>query len=130
MLIVGAGGVGLTTLAWALLKGGARVTVADPDARRRESAMSMGATDVLHSVVDAEPATYDAVLECVGIADLVQASQPALRARGRLVISGAAAEPTAVEPVTALLNELTIRYSVAYAPDEFREVIAALQAGD
>lgn len=130
VLIVGAGGVGLTTLAWALLKGGARVTVADPDARRRESAMSMGATDVLHSVVDAEPATYDAVLECVGIADLVQASQPALRARGRLVISGAAAEPTAIEPVTALLNELTIRYSVAYAPDEFREVIAALEAGD
>ena len=36
VLIVGAGGVGLTTLVWALQKGGARVTVADPDPRRRE----------------------------------------------------------------------------------------------
>ena len=130
VLIIGAGGVGLTTLAWTLLKGAARVTVADPDARRRESATSIGATDVLNSVADAEPAAYDAVVECVGRPDLVQASQPALRARGRLVISGAAAETTSIEPVTALLKELTIRYSVAYEPDEFREVIAAFSHGD
>jgi threonine dehydrogenase-like Zn-dependent dehydrogenase len=42
VLIVGAGGVGLTTLIWALHKGGARVTVADPDAQRRDSASSTG----------------------------------------------------------------------------------------
>jgi len=53
-----------------------------------------------------------------------------LRPQGRLVISGACAEPTPIEPITALLKELTIRYSVAYRPDEFREVIAAFAAGD
>ena len=54
----------------------------------------------------------------------------ALRARGRIVISGACAEPTAIEPITALLKELTIRYSVAYSIDEFQEVIAAFSSGD
>ena len=46
------------------------------------------------------------------------------------MISGACAEPTAIEPVTALLKELTIRYSVAYRPNEFQEVTAAFAAGD
>src|SRR5260370_34721580 len=53
VLIVGAGGVGLTTLVWALHKGGVRVTVADPDLQPRDSARSVGATDVLASVCPA-----------------------------------------------------------------------------
>ena len=130
VLIVGAGGVGLTTLVWALHKGGVRVTVADPDPHRRNSASSMGATDVLASASEAEPGAYDAVVECVGRPELVQACQPALRPRGRLVVSGACAEPTTIEPVTALLKELTVRYSVAYTTDEFREVVAAFSDGD
>jgi (R,R)-butanediol dehydrogenase/meso-butanediol dehydrogenase/diacetyl reductase len=122
--------VGLTTLMWALRKGAARVTVADPDAQRRNSASSMGATDVLASVSEAELGAYDAVVECVGRPELVQACQPVLRPRGRLVVSGACAEPTTIEPITALLKELTVRYSVAYSTDEFREVVAAFGDGD
>ena len=89
----------------------------------------MGATDVLASVSEAEPGAYDAVVECVGRPELVQACQPALRPRGRLVVSGACAEPTTIEPITALLKELTVRYSVAYTTDEFREVVAAFGNG-
>jgi len=130
VLIVGAGGVGLTTLVWALEKGGVRVTVADPDPRRRDAARAIGATDVLACASDAEPGAYDAVMECVGRPELVQACQPALRPRGRLVVSGACAETTTIEPITALLKELTVRYSVAYTPDEFRTVITSFGNGD
>jgi (R,R)-butanediol dehydrogenase / meso-butanediol dehydrogenase / diacetyl reductase len=49
--------------------------------------------------------------------------------RGRIVISGACAEPTPIEPVTALLKELSIRYSVCYTPDEFYKVIARFDGG-
>jgi (R,R)-butanediol dehydrogenase/meso-butanediol dehydrogenase/diacetyl reductase len=129
VLIVGAGGVGLTTLAWALEKGGDRLTVADPDADRCATALALGATDVLSAVSEAEASGYDAAIECVGRPELVQACQAALRPQGRLVISGACAEPTPIEPVTALLKELTIRYSLAYRPDEFLEVISAFASG-
>lgn len=129
VLIVGAGGVGLTTLIWALHRGGARITVADPDPRRRDTAAAVGATDVLASASDADVGAYDAVVECVGRAELLQACQPALRPQGRLVISGACAEPTPIEPITALLKELTVRYAVAYTVDEFGEVIAAFSDG-
>jgi (R,R)-butanediol dehydrogenase / meso-butanediol dehydrogenase / diacetyl reductase len=129
VLIVGAGGVGLTTLVWALEKGGVRVTIADPDLRRREFARAIGATDVLEWVTEADTAAYDVAIECVGRPELMQACQAALRPLGRLVISGACAEPTPVEPVTALLKELTIRYSICYRPNEFREVIDAFSTG-
>jgi len=89
----------------------------------------MGASDVVAAVSEVAPDSYDAAIECVGHAELVQACQPALRAQGRLVISGACAEPTTIEPITALLKELTIRYSVAYRPDEFVEVISAFSDG-
>jgi (R,R)-butanediol dehydrogenase / meso-butanediol dehydrogenase / diacetyl reductase len=130
VLIVGAGGVGLTTLMWAAQKGGVRITVADPDPRRRHAASAMGVTDVLASVADADLGAYHAVIECVGRPELIQACQPALRPRGRLVVSGACAEPTTIEPVTALLKELTVRYSVAYSLREFHEVVHAFGSGD
>jgi (R,R)-butanediol dehydrogenase/meso-butanediol dehydrogenase/diacetyl reductase len=129
VLIVGAGGIGLTTLAWTLKKGGVRVTVADPDPQRRASARDIGATAVLASVSDVEAGAYDVAVECVGRAELVQACQPTLRPRGRIVVLGACSEPTTIEPITALLKELTIRYSVCYRPDEFREVIDAFASG-
>jgi len=129
VLIVGVGGVGLTTLAWALEKNAARVTVVDPDRERRESARAMGASDLVAVVSDVAPGSYDVAVECVGRPELVHACQQALRAQGRLVISGACAEPTTIEPITALLKELTIRYSVAYRPDEFVEVITAFSDG-
>ena len=129
VLIVGAGGIGLTTLAWTLKKGGVRVTVADPDPQRRASARDIGTTDVLASVSDVEAGAYDVAIECVGRAELVQACQPTLRPRGRIVVLGACSEPTTIEPITALLKELTIRYSVCYRPDEFREVIDAFASG-
>jgi (R,R)-butanediol dehydrogenase/meso-butanediol dehydrogenase/diacetyl reductase len=129
VLVVGAGGVGLTTIAWARAVGARRVTAVDPDAQRRDSALAMGATDAVASVAEADANAYDAAVECVGHQELLQACQTAVRPRGRIVISGACAEPVPIEPVTALLKELTIRFSVCYTPDEFREVIAAFGSG-
>jgi (R,R)-butanediol dehydrogenase/meso-butanediol dehydrogenase/diacetyl reductase len=129
VLIVGAGGVGLTTLEWALKKSCGRVTVVDADSGRRGSALAMGATDVVNAASDVEMGGYDVAIECVGRPELVQGCQPALRPLGRMVISGACAEPTSIEPVHALLKELTIRHSVCYRPDEFREVIIAFVDG-
>jgi (R,R)-butanediol dehydrogenase / meso-butanediol dehydrogenase / diacetyl reductase len=129
VLVAGAGGVGLTTIAWARAKGANRVTAVDPDPQRCELARTMGATDVLPSVTDADPDAYDVALECVGRPELLQSCQSAVRPQGRIVISGACAEPTPIEPVTALLKELTIRFSVCYRPDEFREVITAFSRG-
>ena len=103
--------------------------MADPDPQRRDTAAALGATDVLASVADADERGYDAVIECVGRPELLAACQPALRPCGTRAISGACAESTSIEPVTALLKELAIRYSVAYTLDEFTEVVEAFGSG-
>ena len=91
--------------------------------------MVMGATDALASASEAEADGYDVAIECVGRPELLQQCQSALRRLGRIVISGACSEPIGIEPVTALLKELTIRFSVCYRPDEFREVIDGFGTG-
>ena len=84
---------------------------------------------MIASALDADTGAYDVVVECVGRPELLAACQPALRPRGRIVISGACAEPTPIEPITALLKELTVRYSVAYSIEDFADVVAAFSTG-
>jgi (R,R)-butanediol dehydrogenase/meso-butanediol dehydrogenase/diacetyl reductase len=129
IVVVGAGGVGLTTVAWARAKGVARVTVVDPDAGRRAAARAIGADDDLRSLDEAEPGSYDALIECVGRPDLIELGATIVRPRGRVVVAGAGIEPISIEPIAGLLKELTLRFSVAYRPDEFREVIDAFTTG-
>jgi (R,R)-butanediol dehydrogenase / meso-butanediol dehydrogenase / diacetyl reductase len=129
VLIVGAGGVGLTTLLWAHARGAERVTVVDPAPTRLAVAQAIGATDVLETVAKADDASYDAIVECVGRPELVEACVSAARARGRITIAGACDQPFNVEPIGGLLKELTFRFSLAYRPDDFTTVIDALASG-
>lgn len=131
VLILGAGGVGLTTLLWARARarGAERVTVVDPSPARRALAQAMGATDLLETIADAEDASYDAIVECVGRPELVEACVAPARARGRITIAGACDQPFNVEPIGGLLKELTIRFSLAYQQHEFTTVIDALESG-
>jgi (R,R)-butanediol dehydrogenase / meso-butanediol dehydrogenase / diacetyl reductase len=129
VLVVGAGGVGLTTLAWARVNGAAQITVADPEPARRALAQQLGATDVLASAADADRDTYDVAVECVGRPELMEQCEAAVRALGRIVIAGACDKSMSLEPIGALLKELTIRFSVAYQPDEFHRVIDAFRTG-
>ncbi len=129
VLVVGAGGVGLTTTAWAQALGAERVTVVDPDPTRRLAALSTGATDVVESVADAERGGYHALIECVGKPELIEACAAIAAPRGRIVILGACEQPFTVEPIRGLLSELTYRFSVAYRPSDFVAVIDAFADG-
>ena len=67
VLVVGAGPVGLSVIAWAARSGASEVVVSDPSAVRREAATQFGATRTVDP--DAEPLEprYDVVIECVGL---------------------------------------------------------------
>jgi (R,R)-butanediol dehydrogenase / meso-butanediol dehydrogenase / diacetyl reductase len=129
VLVVGAGPVGLTTIAWARAEGARRITAVDPVADRRAAAQSLGATDVLTFAEMAEPGGYDIVLECAGKPGLLNACIAAARTRGRIVIAGVCAEPTPLASVAALLKEVSIGFVVYYTTDEFRAVIDAFASG-
>ena len=72
------------------------------------------------AVSDAEPGGYDCRDRVRGAPGTrTDACQQALRPQGRLVISGACAEPTTIEPVTALLKERRSATRSPTGPDEF-----------
>jgi len=129
VLVIGAGTVGLTSMAWAQLRGADRVTVVDPNEARRAGAHAFGATDVLGDATAAEPGAYDVAIECVGKPGLLDACIAATRAKGRIVVAGVCIEQDPFWSMAALMKELTIHFAVYYTPDEFRTVIEAFRAG-
>jgi 2-desacetyl-2-hydroxyethyl bacteriochlorophyllide A dehydrogenase len=125
MLVVGAGTVGLTTIAWARQRGAGRITVVDPVGDRREKSGVFGASDALADPAEVSPNAYDVVVECVGKPGLLDACVAAIRPRGRIVVAGTCVEPDPFWSVAALLKEVSIRFAVYYSPAEFHTVIDA-----
>jgi S-(hydroxymethyl)glutathione dehydrogenase / alcohol dehydrogenase len=110
VLVMGAGGIGLSIVQGARLAGAARIVVSDPVAGRREVAGRLGATDLI------DPGEEDVVERCreitrnigvdyafdaVGGAALLQAGITATRKGGTIVIVGAVpiSQPLAISPV-------------------------------
>ncbi|MBL7523767.1 alcohol dehydrogenase catalytic domain-containing protein [Frankia sp. CNm7] len=129
VLVVGAGTVGLTTIAWARALGARRITAVDPAAIRRAAAERFGATDVLTSVEEATAGSYDVVAECAGRAGLLDAFVTAARPRGRIVLAGVTIDATPFQSWAALMKEVSVGFAVYYTPEEFRTVIAAFTSG-
>jgi 2-desacetyl-2-hydroxyethyl bacteriochlorophyllide A dehydrogenase len=129
VLVVGAGTVGLTTIAWARAQGARRITAVDPVESRRDAARSFGATDVVASLGDAEPAGYDVIAECAGKPGLLDGCVAAARPRGRVVIAGVTVQPTSLASVAALMKEVSIGFAVYYTHAEFSEVLKAFTDG-
>jgi Zn-dependent alcohol dehydrogenase len=97
VLVIGAGGVGLNVVQAARLAGASLVAVVDTNPRKEAIARQLGATDV--EIIsgageigprtrDLAPDGFDAVFECVGRPDLLEAAVAALAWGGRAVIVG------------------------------------------
>jgi Zn-dependent alcohol dehydrogenase len=97
VLVMGLGGVGLSTVQGARLAGASRVIVSDPVASRREAALRLGATDVLDPAKDDVVSAcrdltrvgVDYAFETAGVASLVSVGVMATRAGGTTVCVGA-----------------------------------------
>jgi len=109
VLVLGAGGIGLSIVQGARLAGAARIVVSDPVAERREVAGRLGATHVI------DPGSEDVVGRCheltggigadyafdaAGSAALVQSAIQAARKGGTIVLVGAVPidQPVTISP--------------------------------
>ena len=129
VLVIGAGTVGLTTMAWARARGAASITAVDPVADRRANSARFGGTATLAGIDEVEHGAYDVVVECVGKGGLLDASVNAARPKGRIVIAGVCLDHDPFFQATALMKEVSVHFAVYYAPADFRSVVVALEAG-
>ena len=127
--VIGGGNVGAAVAYWARRVGAGEVVVSDPDARRRSGADRFGATDVHDPSAAPLPQDFDVVFECVGIPGMLQAAIDATTLHGRVVVAGVCTAPDPVVPITAVMKELEMRFTVFYRLREFAAAAAVLADG-
>jgi threonine dehydrogenase-like Zn-dependent dehydrogenase len=135
--VFGCGGVGLGAIAGAAFRG-ARTIAIDLDDAKLETARAAGATDLIHSAREdirarlrelTEGAGPDVIIEAIGLAETFRAAVEEVAFTGRVVYIGYAKEPVTYETQLFVKKELDIIGSRNALPDDFREVIAMLEAG-
>jgi (R,R)-butanediol dehydrogenase/meso-butanediol dehydrogenase/diacetyl reductase len=126
VLVVGAGPVGLSVIAWAARSGASEVVVSDPSAVRRDAATQFGATRTVDPQAEPLEPRYDVVIECVGLPGMTEVCVGASTLHGHVVIAGVCTKPDPYVPIGALMKELTVDFVVYYTRREFFSVVDAL----
>lgn len=137
VVVFGCGGVGLGAIAGAAFRG-ARTIAVDVDDAKLETAQAAGATHLIHSSREDFRARLrdltggagpDVVIEAIGLPETFRAAVELVAFTGRVVYIGYAQEPVAYQTKLFVQKELDIMGSRNALPEDFREVIAMLEAG-
>ncbi len=135
--IFGCGGVGLGAVAGAAFRG-ARTIAIDVDDEKLNTARAAGATDAIHSLNEDVHARLQeltdghgpsVVIEAIGLPQTFVASVEEVAFTGRVVYIGYAKQPVAYDTRLFVQKELDVMGSRNALPQDFREVIAMLEAG-
>ena len=135
--IIGCGGVGLGAIAGAAFRG-ARTIAVDVDDHKLQTAQAAGASDLIHATKDDLRERLreltagngpDVIIEAVGSPDTFRMAVEEVAFTGRVVYIGYAKQPVAYETKLFVQKELDILGSRNALPEDFRSVIAMLEAG-
>jgi threonine dehydrogenase-like Zn-dependent dehydrogenase len=132
--IIGAGPIGLMTLAVLRAEGVEHIVMAERNEQRAEMAMRLGAEAVASdaaSLAAASDAELEVVFECSGITAGPDLALQNVRSGGEIVILGVS-DPRHPSPMTGFLwvmKEVDVRPSIAYTRKDFGDAVAAVAGG-
>ena len=132
--IIGAGPIGLMTLAALRTEGVTNVAVAERSDSRAAVAEDMGATAVVGDgarLANALDGPVDVVFDCAGVAATPPIALEAVRSGGQVVLVGVVnpGEMLALPGTLWIIKEIDVQASLAYTDDEFGEAVEAVAAG-
>jgi 2-desacetyl-2-hydroxyethyl bacteriochlorophyllide A dehydrogenase len=128
VLIAGAGPIGLTLAQWACFFGCAHVIVSEPNPRRRELALQMGATAAIDpSTTEDVGAAFrrltgqqpSVIFEAVGVPGMIRRCIELAAPRTRLVIAGACQEPEIIDSFKCTLKALELIFPFGYSVEDY-----------
>jgi (R,R)-butanediol dehydrogenase/meso-butanediol dehydrogenase/diacetyl reductase len=133
--VIGAGPIGLLTVAALRAEGATIVTVAERAEMRAELATSVGATSVvadagrLATAFGGEPP--DVIFDCAGSPVTPPLALEAVRAGGEIVLVGVVdiGQTLDMNGLLWIIKEVDVRSSIAYTDDEFAESVQAVAKG-
>ena len=142
VLVLGAGGIGISIVAGASIAGATRIIVSDPSEARREQALRFGATDVVdptdespvNRVMELTGIGVDVAFDAVGSATLIEACLDGVRNGGTAVMVGAAPvdDTVSIIPAIAMFTEKRLIGSLlgsCWAPRDIPRLVQMWQTG-
>ncbi len=135
--ILGAGTIGLLTMAAARRAGAARIAVSDTLAGKRDLARKLGA-DSVHDAASPDMvadirndlgSSVDVVFDCVSVQGTIDQAMALAMKGGTIVVVGVPAAPVTV-PLPEIQDlQIRIQGSATYTRDDYNEAISMLTAG-
>jgi len=135
--VLGAGTIGLFTLAVLRAHRAGKVVITDPNLAKRERAMALGADaaveartpDVAGQVRDALGGSADIVFDCVAIQSSVDQAIAMADKGGTVVVVGVPARDVTIPLPIVQDHQIRIQGSATYLPEDYAESAALLGRG-
>jgi (R,R)-butanediol dehydrogenase/meso-butanediol dehydrogenase/diacetyl reductase len=136
-VVQGAGPIGLATMQWVRAAGAGIVVVVEPNPRRRDLALALGAHHAVEPGVAGNTLITelthglgaDIVYECVGRPFAVQTAVDLARRGGRMCLIGHVEGEAPIAPATWLVKEIAVTASLAYFHEEFEIAMGMIADG-
>jgi len=135
--VLGAGTIGLFTLAVLRAHGAGKVISTDPNPRKRERAAALGAdatidagtSDVAGQVRKALGGSADIVFDCVAIQSSIDQAIAIADKGGTVVVVGVPSQEVTVPLPIVQDHQVRIQGSATYLPEDYRESADLLRRG-
>jgi (R,R)-butanediol dehydrogenase/meso-butanediol dehydrogenase/diacetyl reductase len=136
-VIQGAGPIGLGTMQWVRAGGAGVVIVVEPNQRRRDLAIALGAHHAVEPGAEADALIKqlshglgaDIVYECVGRPFAIQSAVDLARRGGSMCLIGLADSDATISPASWLIKEISVTSSLAYLHEEFEMAMGMIADG-
>lgn len=137
VLVLGAGPIGLAAIWWAARAGCRQIVCTAPSLRRADRALAMGASAFIQMGESFSEGLAEAlggqapevVIEGAGKPGAIATALDCVANRGIVVSSGMCLVPDTFRPGFAMMKQVRLQFSMAYLPQDFRDSIAAMDAG-
>jgi 2-desacetyl-2-hydroxyethyl bacteriochlorophyllide A dehydrogenase len=136
VLVLGAGPIGVAAVFWLKRMGASQVVVSATSRRREPFVSAVGADgliagedDLTAAATEALGGPPDVVVEAAGVPGTIEAAIKAVRRRGTVLVLGMLTEPDSFLPVTPLMKQVRLQFSMTYGIRDFRFVADTLGRG-
>ncbi len=138
-IVLGCGPVGLAVIADLRRRNVATIVATDFSRRRRETAVAMGASEV---VDPREEPAIDAwrrvtgglkavvIFEAIGVPGLLDQAMKAAPPQSRIVVVGVCMEADRLHPFIGISKELNLQFVLGYDPLEFMSTLQSIAEGE
>ena len=135
VLVVGGGIIGLVSAMFAKLEGAEFVAISETNQARGKKSVKLNVADeffdakdsnFLQNVFTKVPNGFDIVIDCSGNTKAVESELMTVKSGGTIVLVGVSQKPIEFASVIAVMKELTIKGSIAYTKEEFKNCISLI----